>query len=471
MSDFIRTSRGILSLICLTCLAAATQPTSAPSKRNVPGAEAQATMQKLVRELYAAQYADHTSSARQKLANRLLEQADRTKNDSTARYILWKEATELGCEAGDSNIAMRALTQMDQDFDINAIQLKESALRKILRSIQTPQQAQAMAHQALILADDATLREDGAAADQLVLMAEAAADKSGQVSLALQVRDRKREYARIRQEETEFQTSLVNLKQNRSDASDRLRIGKMQCFIRGNWAAGLPMLADGADTALKKAAQLELGAKTNDALSCMAVGNNWWDQAPAQARLARQQIRHHAAQWYRRAAPGLSGVNLEIVEKRLAEVPLTAAEVAALSPGLRADIFSGQNFDHFLVRRIDPQINFNWGTDAIGPTLPKDDFSLQWRGYVLVDRDGEYTFVLLANSGGRLTIDGITILSSDKLSHSRKGARAKLYLSSGAHSLRAACWDGGGTAKAILQWIVPGESEPVVVPPEVLRRE
>jgi hypothetical protein len=428
-------------------------------------------MKKLVRELYTKEYADRTPSARQKLAAKLLDQADRTKNDATARYVLWKEAADLAAQAGDSTLAMRALTRMDRDFQINAMKLKESALREIIRSIRTPQQAQAAARQALILADEATLRQDEPAADRLMAVAEAAANQGGQVKMALEVRDRKKEYAALRHEQSEFEASLLKLRQNQADASDRLRVGKMRCFMRGDWKDGLPMLANGADVALQNAARCELATQPNDPLACMATANGWWDQASAQPRLARQQIRHHAAQWYRRARPGLSGVNLEIAEKRLAEVPLTSTEIGGLSPGLMTDIFSGQNFDHFLMRRVDPQINFNWGTDAIGPTLPRDDFSLQWRGYLLADREGLYTFVLLANSGGRLAIDGNTIIDSDKLSHSRKGVRAQLHLSSGAHALRAACWDGGGTAKAILQWIVPGELDPIAVPSEALRRE
>jgi hypothetical protein len=457
-------------ILCLGCLAAASAATL-PARRDIPDAKAQAAMEKLVRELYAKEYADHAPAARRKLAAKLLDQADRTQNDPTAQYVLWKEAADLACQGGDSLAALRALTLMDRDFQINGLQLKEAALRQVLRSIRLPQQARDTAEQAMLLADDAELNQDEPSAERLDGLAQAAANKSRQVKLALEVRDRKKEFADLRRQRSECEASEAKLKSNQADAADRLRIGKMRCFMLGDWKTGLPLLADGSDAALQTSARCELAAQPDDALACMAVANTWWDQAQHQNRLEQRQVLRHAAQWYRRARPGVSGVNLDIAEQRLTQIPLTTMEIARLSPGLTTDIFSGQQFDHFLVRRIDPQINFNWGNDALGPTLPKDDFSLRWRGYVLAPREGLYTFVLLANSGGRLAIDGKKLIDSDKLSHSRKGVRVQLHLSSGAHALRAACWDGGGTAKAILQWIVPGESEPVAVPPQALRRE
>jgi hypothetical protein len=454
---------------CLASLAAG--PATMPGKREIPDAKAQATMERMIRELYAKAYADHSPAARRKLAGQLLDQADRTPNDPVAQYVLWNEAADLACQGGDAPGAIRALSLMGEIYRIDAMALKTAALRRIVRSIRTAEQARETVQQALKLADDALAQQDDSTADQLMAVAEAAAQKSGQVKLALEVRDRKKELGTLRRERGLFEAAEARLRQNQADADDRLRVGRMRCFMLGDWATGLPLLANGSDAPLQALAKRELGAQPEDPLACMGVANAWWDQAQHMDRLARREVLHHAAQWYRRARAHVSGLNLQIAETHLAQVPLTPRELAHLSPGLTADIYSGQQFDHFLVRRIDPQINFDWGTNAIGPTLPKDDFSLRWQGYLLAPRQGDYTLVLMANSGGRLAIDGKTLIDSSKLSHSRKGARVELSLTAGAHALRVEAWDGGGTAKAILQWIVPGEANSVTVPPEALRRE
>jgi hypothetical protein len=229
----------ILGLICL----AAAPPATLPARRQVPDASAQAAMEKLVRDLYAKEYADHAPAARRKLAAKLLDQADRTQNDPTAQYVLWKEAADLACQGGDPLAALRALTLMDRDFQIDGPQLKEAALRQILRSIQLPQQARDTAEQALLLADDAELNQDDASASRLIALAQAAANKSRQVQLALEVRDRSQELADLRRERSEFDASEAKLKSNQADAADRLRIGKMRCFVLSDWKTGLPMLA------------------------------------------------------------------------------------------------------------------------------------------------------------------------------------------------------------------------------------
>lgn len=458
--------------LCVVGLAAVPATGPAGSARaSVPDASSQAAMQKLVHELYARQYGDSAAASRTKLANMLLDQAGRTHSDATARFVLLKEAADLACAANDADTAIRAIDLLAGDFDIEPFDLKIAALRRIVLAVSASNQARRAVEQCLDLAEEAMLRQHDAAAESLLGLAQNAANKSNQVNVALKVRQRQKEFTALRQEQGEFQAAQVRLRAGQASAADRLVIGKMLCFLIGDWKNGLGLLADGQDADLSKIAGMELRAVPGNAMVCMGVANAWWEVAQHQPRMQKKQVLRHAAQWYRQARPNLSGVNLDIAEARLAQVPLTTEDIASLKPGLTTDIYSGQNFEHFLVRRVDRQINFNWGSGPIGPTLPKDDFSLRWQGYLLTSSEGEYTFILLANSGGRLMIDGKMLIDSDKLGHKRKGAAVQQRLASGAHAFRAEAWDGGGTAKAIVQWIVPGETEATAIPPEALRRE
>jgi hypothetical protein len=177
-------------------------------------------------------------------------------------------------------------------------------------------------------------------------------------------------------------------------------------------------------------------------------------------------VQNHAAYWYRRALPGLGGVNLALAEQRLATMPPDRLLIHQLQAGLITDIYAGQQFQHRLLRRVDGQINNDWGKQAPGEGLPKDDFSVRWSGFLKIDRPGHYTFAVIANTGARLIIDGKTLIESENLSRSRKGIQAAIDLAEGAHALRAEVWDGSGIARMILLWAPPGTDKPLPVPPE-----
>ena len=73
--------------------------------------------------------------------------------------------------------------------------------------------------------------------------------------------------------------------------------------------------------------------------------------------------------------------------------------------GLSADYFDNQwLLDEPVMQRIDPSINFDWGTGAI-TTYGRDYVSVRWTGKVVSPTTEEYTFYLEADDGVRLWLD------------------------------------------------------------------
>ncbi len=56
--------------------------------------------------------------------------------------------------------------------------------------------------------------------------------------------------------------------------------------------------------------------------------------------------------------------------------------------------------------RIDPTINFNWGTGSPDPSISSDDFTVRWTGSVQPQFNETYTFYTTTDDGVRLWVNG-----------------------------------------------------------------
>lgn len=85
--------------------------------------------------------------------------------------------------------------------------------------------------------------------------------------------------------------------------------------------------------------------------------------------------------------------------------------------GLRGEYFNSRDIrrDRRLIDRIDPQVNFDFGTegpdseweeiDPDGPTFNPDQFSIQWEGSVFAEQTGSYDFVVHTEQALRLWVN------------------------------------------------------------------
>lgn len=85
-----------------------------------------------------------------------------------------------------------------------------------------------------------------------------------------------------------------------------------------------------------------------------------------------------------------------------------------LTPGLRAQYFEGQTpgIGHPKLSRIDPQVNFDWGSDSPDPAIPSDNFSARWTGWLKPPASGRYIFYTTSDDGVRLWIDGQMLIDN-----------------------------------------------------------
>jgi serine/threonine protein kinase len=179
--------------------------------------------------------------------------------------------------------------------------------------------------------------------------------------------------------------------------------------------------------------------------------------AEQKARQAQKQLAALQAQ-ARAAAPALILPG---------SVPLKAAPVdpAILKQGLVAECFRGTDFEAFVLRRVDPQINFRWLKQPAWPGGPPDAFSIRWTGYLRVPKTRRYQFETLSDDGVRLFIDDAIVLS-DWTAFYRRKTSGGCILEEGLHRIRVEYFEKDSDALFTLFWIPDDNWEARVVDPD-----
>ena len=109
------------------------------------------------------------------------------------------------------------------------------------------------------------------------------------------------------------------LRESPNDAEANFTVGKYDCFMKGNWTIGLPLLAKGNDLTLKRLAGDEIkGAASSEEQA--KLGDAWWDSSETANGAEQKQMRQRANHWYYNALPGLTGLPKKRAQNRLRQL-------------------------------------------------------------------------------------------------------------------------------------------------------
>jgi glucose/arabinose dehydrogenase len=135
-----------------------------------------------------------------------------------------------------------------------------------------------------------------------------------------------------------------------------------------------------------------------------------------------------------------------------ADTTYTAVFRAAGTQGLMATYFDDRNLSRPVLTRIDPNVDFQWGQGSPAPGIGRDTFSVRWTGRVEARVTGPHTFLVRADNGARLWIDGKPLQN-----------RGTIQLEAGKrYDLRLEYFENRGAAMAQLLWSAPGVRRQVV---------
>jgi serine/threonine protein kinase len=292
-----------------------------PAKKvDPPNAAKQAAALALIKELYKTDYAKTKLADRVALAKKLLGLGIDTKDDLVSRFVLLREAADLGSMGGSAEVCLKAIELLSEEFALDRADHKLKALSTATKVSLNTLEQKAIAEGALAAVDDAEAADNYAVALELLTVAETAARKGQALPLLPRINERGKSLKEVQKESDASKTAEATLKDKPDDPDANLVLGRFRCLYRDDWKTGLPLLAKGSDARLKDAAARDLKATQGTATEQAAAGDAWYELAGTAtvAPKAAMQVRAHY--WYSTAAAELTGIARSRIDKRLAEL-------------------------------------------------------------------------------------------------------------------------------------------------------
>ena len=116
--------------------------------------------------------------------------------------------------------------------------------------------------------------------------------------------------------------------------------------------------------------------------------------------------------------------------------------------------------------RIERHINLDFMT-AAAESLPQQEFSVEWSGWLRTDRDGQYVFGLRSDNASTLELDGHLVVDAGGVDFPTTRA-ATIAMTRGLHQIRLRFVQTDGTYEFYANWTPPGEAGLAALPAQQL---
>jgi len=403
----------LLWLVPAVLLVAQETPIPVPDEASLEEAR------QLARDVYGKEYQDaKTPEQLQALAGKLLREAEQGGNDPAGRFVLLKLAADVAARAADGRTALVAIDRITETYDADGVAMKMELLSELADGARSKAQQRAIALRTLPVVAEAVREDQFESAVRLGRIALAAAQKARDGALVKkivpvnkQVQQAQREYAKV-------EVARQTLDTSPTDPAANLLVGRYLALVKGDWEAGVSMLALGSDPELEAVATADIQQPTS-AQAQVELADRWWQLAEQADETERASLQIRAGHWYRRAIPGLSGLVKAKVDKRLENVPdHVASSLAVPTPWVR---FVNVNSGLCLSLR---------GTStAVGGRICQNalEKSARERQWEIVPLDREWCVILNRHSNQSLTVPGASKTPGDTLVQSPLDPTAAEY--------------------------------------------
>ena len=153
---------------------------------------------------------------------------------------------------------------------------------------------------------------------------------------------------------------------------------------------------------------------------------------------------------------------------RILLVPILLVPILWVWPqrGVTVKYFPNTSWVRPTLVRVERQINLDFMT-ADSASLPQQQFSVEWSGWLRTDRDGQYAFALRSDDNSTLDIDGHVVIDNggDLFPTSQT---ATIAMTRGLHRIRLRFLQTDGAYECYASWKPPGETGQVALPAQQL---
>jgi hypothetical protein len=281
-----------------------------PEKLPEPAAESLRDAERIIKLHYKADYARRKPEELRAFSRALVTAARDPMNDMASRYVLLREAREIGIQAGDPRAVVDAIDELARFFVVDASALRKESVMKIAPP-KAADDAHAMADVCLSLLDEALDAGQFETAAGFGEKAEGAARNAKDAGLLSHAQAASKEAA----ETLKQYLKIKPLMQKADDPASSLEVGRFWCFTREAWEEGLPFLAKGSDEKLKDLAAREL-SKPVPALR-IEIAETWLELAGQERGTAKASLQRHALRNYEIGLMAVTGPGRAKLEARM----------------------------------------------------------------------------------------------------------------------------------------------------------
>jgi hypothetical protein len=325
-----------LRLLTLALAASCVMAEGVTTRPARPGPEAVRKAAATVDDLYRDELARHPKPEELKALAATILSGAADEPDAATKLALLNKAVGLAIEAGDIETTAAALDQIDNIWPTDSPASRVKSMVELSRHVRTVEGQTSMAHRLAAEATQATATRQYDPAREAIEAAVECARHGNDPGLTSELSAQAAEITRLQLARERVEPALATLKSKPKDPAANLLVGRFQCFVEGDWAAGLPKLARGSDAKLKSLAQRDL-ADAPTAEDQVAKADGWWEWANHEEERSRRAIQAHAAEVYRKALPALAGLTRKRVQQRVDDAAHESAAPGG-APALTAQV-------------------------------------------------------------------------------------------------------------------------------------
>lgn len=290
----------------------------ATPRRPVPDEAARESVLRTIAGVYRSDYEQaKTAQQKQALAKKLLNVGVGTTDDPTGQYVLFRIARDIAIQQGDWPTAFESIDRLAAVFEVDPYQMKYEVVRDASKAAKGYLEQRKLAEVLSPCVEQAVDADRFDVAERMCELGHRCAEEGRDPKLAQQIQARLNLVQGMGAAYQEVVLARKTLEGDPGNIEANSVIGKYLCLIKGDWSEGLKRLAAGSDGPFKSAAELEQA----DEPDAVQIADRWWDIAEGLPGLAQTQAQRHAAGWYHKAMPTLSGLTKARVSQRLEKLP------------------------------------------------------------------------------------------------------------------------------------------------------
>ena len=282
------------------------------AKLPVPSSEDRIKRVDQIRQKYKLR-SGSSLSERRLLAEQILEDGIRTESDPNTRYAMYSLASKVASENGDVDTALRAVKQMEMEFQVESLDMKLQVMREAAR---VPEVHAKVVEMTRSLINEAITVNKFEAASDLAKLFSSLTRRANNPQLKKQVVAIRKEIVFQQKEYEVISPYLKVLESQPDDEPSNLEVGRWYCLVKGTWGRGFPLLLKGSDAQFREVAELEL-QNPNEVKGQMRLGNAWWDAVSNVQGEKKERGQLRAVEWYRKALPKLGEVDKIEIDRRV----------------------------------------------------------------------------------------------------------------------------------------------------------